>query len=354
MNKRITLIIGLQTLIIITLFWVLIFYGKDEYEAYQSEQEEEIESPSRVTEKDGISLVELTPETQRNSGIATSKIQRFAYQGAIKTFGSVVSIDKLIEAKTQYITLATELNIAKSNSPQLQAQLQRLKTLNEDDKNVSDSAVQESQALANANQARIQAIQQQQLNLKSSIQLQWGEALTELISGGQLPPHLSKLFTRQHVLVQVSLPAASNTPSHGSTIQIASLNERASTVKAIYISPATNADISGIGKTYYYSAPAESLRVGMRVNVIQTNTSQPLNDGVLIPSNAVVWHGGKPWVYVKKQNNQFVRRPISTDTEIAEGWFSQDIPTSSHVVTSGAQLLLSEEFKYLIKNENED
>jgi hypothetical protein len=75
---------------------------------------------------------------------------------------------------------------------------------------------------------------------------------------------------------------------------------------------------------------------------------------VLIPSSAVVWHGGKPWVYVKKQNNQFVRQPISTDTEIEEGWFNQEISAGSEVVTNGAQLLLSEEFKYLIKNENED
>ncbi len=353
MNKRITLIIGLQALIIITLFWVLVFYGKDEYEAYQSEQEEEIESPNRVSEEDGISIVKLTPETQRNSGITTSKVQKFYYQGSVKTFGSVVSIDKLIEAKTQYVALATELNIAKSSSHQLQAQLQRLKTLNEDDKNVSDSAVQEAQALVNANQAKIQAIQQQQLNLTSAIQLQWGEALSPLITGSQLAPHLSRLFTHQNVLVQVSLPATTNTPVAGSSIQIASLNERASTVKAVYISPATNADMSGIGKTYYYSAPAESLRVGMRVNVVKTNTSQ--NDhGVLIPSNAVVWHGGKPWVYVRKPNNQFVRQPISTDTEIEEGWFNREIPAGSEVVTSGAQLLLSEEFKYLIKNENED
>lgn len=354
MNKKIIWIIGLQALIIITLFWVLVFYGKDEFEAYQGEHEEEIESPSLVSEKDGISVVELTPETQTNSGISTSKIQPITHQGSIKTFGSVLAIDKLIEAKTQYVALTTELNIARSSTQQLQAQLHRLKTLNEDDKNVSDSAVQEAQAMMNANQAKIQAIQLQQANLRSSVQLMWGESLAQLITGGQVAPDLNRLLTRQNVLVQVSLPATANTPTSGSSIQISSLNERASTVKALYISPATNADISGIGKTYYYSAPAESLRVGMRVNVIQKDMTNGGDNGVLIPSSAVVWHGGKPWIYVKKQNNQFVRQPISTDTEMLEGWFNRGIPEGSQVVTSGAQLLLSEEFKYLIKNENED
>jgi hypothetical protein len=354
MNKKITWIIGLQALIIITLFWVLVFYGKDEFEAYQGEHEEEIESPNLVSEKDGISVVELTPETQTNSGISTSKIQSMSHQGSIKTFGSVLPIDKLIEAKTQYVALTTELNIAKSSSPQLQAQLQRLKTLNEDDKNVSDSVVQEAQSQLNASQAKIQAIQSQLAIVKSSMQLMWGEALARLVTDGQAAPDLNRLLTRQNVLVQVSLPATANTPTSGSSIQIASLSERASTVKAMYISPATNADISGIGKTYFYSAPAESLRVGMRVNVVQKNITNGEANGVLIPSSAVVWHGGKPWIYVKKQNNQFVRQPISTDTEVNEGWFNTGIPAGSQVVTSGAQLLLSEEFKYLIKNENED
>ncbi|WP_232418337.1 hypothetical protein [Methylotenera sp. 1P/1] len=354
MNKKITLIIGLQALIIVTLFWVLVFYSKDEYEAYQSEQEEEIESPNRVTEKEGISTVALSPETQANSGITYSKVQKIAYQGVVKTYGSVISIDKLVEAKSQYIALSTELQIAKSSSQQLTSQFQRLKTLNEDDKNISDSAVQEAQSQLHANQAKIQALVQQQQNLKSTVQLQWGEPLTQLVVGGQGSPQVNQLLTRQNVLVQVSLPITANTPAAGDSIQIISLNERAASVKALYISPASTADISGIGKTYYYSAPAESLRVGMRVHVVQANRTQLQNEGVVIPSSAVVWHAGKPWVYVKQKNNQFIRQPISTDTEIEEGWFNQNIAAGSQVVTSGAQLLLSEEFKYLIKNENED
>lgn len=354
MNKKISWIIGFQALIIITLFWVLVFYGKDEFEAYQGEHEEEIESPNLVTEKDGISVVELTTETQVNSGIYTSKIQAMQHVGSIKTFGSVLAIDKLIDAKTQYVTLTTELNITKSSTSQLQSQLQRLTALNQDNQNVSDSAVQEAQALLNANLAKIEAIQLQQSNLKSSVQLLWGPALSGLISGEQHAQELKRLLTRQNVLVQVSLPVTANTPAVGSSILIASLNDRANKVKASYISPAVNADISGIGKTYYYTAPAESLRVGMRVNVVQKNTEDDEANGVMIPNSAVVWHGGQPWVYVKRQNNQFVRRPITTDTEISEGWFNQDIPAGSQVVISGAQLLLSEEFKYLIKNENED
>ncbi len=40
MNRKTAIIIALQTLIIIVLFWVLVFYGKDEYEAAMGESEE--------------------------------------------------------------------------------------------------------------------------------------------------------------------------------------------------------------------------------------------------------------------------------------------------------------------------
>jgi len=35
-------------------------------------------------------------------------------------------------------------------------------------------------------------------------------------------------------------------------------------------------------------------------------------------------------------------------------WFDQKFPIGTEIVTTGAQLLLSEEFKYIIQNENDD
>jgi hypothetical protein len=136
------------------------------------------------------------------------------------------------------------------------------------------------------------------------------------------------------------------------------LNESVAPIQAIYISPATQSDTNGFGKTFYYSAPSDLLRIGMRVNVVKASVASQNASGVVIPSNAVVWYAGKAWAYFKAGQDkgyvQFIRKPISTDTEVDEGWFNQGITENSEVVVSGAQLLLSEEFKYLIKNENED
>lgn len=352
MNKKLTLIIVLQAILIIALFWALVFYGKDEYEAYRAEQEEEIESPSRVTEKQGINIVSLPPATQQNSGIRTARVTAASYQGEIKSFGNVIGIDSLIEAKASYLTLKTNANLARAASSQNMQQYQRLKTLNEDDKNVSDRAVQEALAAVNADKANITASELQLKNLQNSMRLQWGEALAKLAFNEKLPPHLENLLNRKNVLIQASLPLSNATPKAGSSIAVTPLNESSSPIKAIYVSPASTSDSNGFGKTFYYSAPADQLRIGMRVNV-EAAASDSTN-GIIIPSSAVVWYAGTPWAYFKQGNDQFVRNPISADTEVEAGWFNQGLDANSEVVVNGAQLLLSEEFKYLIKNENED
>jgi hypothetical protein len=354
LNKKITLVLFFQALIIVTLFWMLVFYGKDEYEAFQSEQEEEIESPSRVSTKDGVNLIVLPKATQANSGIQTSPVKQATFLGEIKTFGTVVSMDALLAAKTNYLNVTAELALAKSASAQNLHQYQRLKTLNDDDKNVSDRAVQEALMAVNTDKARISAAELQLKNLRASMQLQWGDDLTKLMTGATQAPYLTQLLTQKNVLVQVSLPMQTETPKKQSYIQITPLTGDLKPIQAVYISAATQSDLSGFGKTFYYSAPAEFLRTGMRVNVETDPTTKDDANGVVIPNNAVVWHGGQPWVYVRQADEQFIRRAISTDIEIEQGWFNQTIKAGTEIVTSGAQLLLSEEFKYLIKNENDD
>jgi hypothetical protein len=354
MNKKLTLIIGLQALLIVVLFWVLIFYGRDEYEAYQNSQEEEIEGPNRVSEKEGINIVSLPLATQQNSGITTAKVSSAVFQGEVKSFGNVVSIDSLTEAKARFLNLKTDIAIARAASGSNLQQYQRLKTLNADDKNVSDRAVQEALAAVSADTSKITASELQLKNLQTSTKLQWGQTLAKLAFEDKLAPHLANLLDRKNVLIQVSLPLNTLTPVAGSSINVSPLNESVTPIKAIYVSPASTSDSNGFGKTFYYSAPADLLRIGMRVNIQAAADASDTANGIVIPSNAVVWYAGKPWAYFKQGKDQFVRKPISTDTEVDAGWFNQGIDANSEVVVSGAQLLLSEEFKYLIKNENED
>ena len=359
MSRKLILIIGMQSVLIIALFWVLIFYSKDEYVAYQNSHEDSIVSPNRVVKNNGLSIVSLSAATQQNSGITTAKLLSSSFAGTQKSIGTVIAFDSLIEAKANYLRAKSDIALARAASGTNSQQYQRLKTLNEDDKNVSDKVVQDALAAVNADKAKITAGELQLSNLQNAVKLQWGDTLASIVNGDKQAAHLSNLINRKNVLVQVSLPPESPTPAIGSVLNLSPLNSASTAIKAIYISPAALSDANGYGKTFYYSAPAVELRIGMRVNTEAIAVISKISSGAVIPNQAIVWFGGKPWAYFKQGNsksgdNQFVRKPINTDTEIAGGWFNQGLTDNEEVVTSGAQLLLSEEFKSQIKNENGD
>jgi len=352
--RKATFVIFLQALIIVTLFWMLVFYGKDEYEAFMEEREEEIESMNRVNSEGGVSKLMIPLTVQQNSGIQTRAVEGSRYLSEIKTFGQVLPIDMLLEAKTKFLTLNAELALAKSASSINRSQYERLKLLNEDDKNISDRAVQDALLLVNADDSKMLAAQTQIQNLQANTRLQWGEVLTNLVLGNASESYLTDLLTRKHVLVQISLPVQIEAPKKNSAIQIMPISGKVAPITARFISPSPQSDANSFGKTFFYSAPAELLRSGMRVNVVTDPTQRDDASGVTVPNSAVVWHAGQAWVYVKQGVDTFVRTPITTDTETEQGWFVQSMQAGTGIVTQGAQLLISEEFKFVIKNENDD
>lgn len=354
MSKKSLWIISIQTLIIILLFWVLVFYGRDEYEAMHAEAEEEVETRSRVVEENGLQYVQLNLATQKNSGISVQPLQAYTYHGQIKALGTVISVQPLIDYNTQYQQLKTQLAIAETALPNHQLQYQRYKQLNEDDKNVSDKVMQEAYALVLNDQTQIKALNTQIKALERTIAAQWGKPLTEMVTRSGVDGALAELLSQKSVLVQVSYPLDVKNVESKSVINLTPIQDQATPISARFVSQSIQSDVSNIGKTYFYIAPAEFLRIGMRVNVAYDQQSQSQHKGVNIPNNAIVWHGGMAWIYVKEKPDLFLRKPISVVTEIDGGWFDDSLQAGTEVVTRGAQLLLSEEFKFQIKNENED
>ncbi|HSH86841.1 MAG: efflux RND transporter periplasmic adaptor subunit [Methylophilus sp.] len=354
MNKKALWIIGAQIALIILLIWAVVLVGRDEYETMQDENEEEIEGPVHVVEQKGLQVVQVNLATQQNSGISVEPLQPYDYHGNIKVLGSVVSIQTLVDYNSQYQQLKTQLAIAESVLPNHQLQYQRYKQLNEDDKNVSDKAVQEAQALVINDQTQIKSAQAQLKALTDTIVAQWGKPLAALITQHPSTGPLHDLLLQKKVLVQVSFPLNFKEPEANSTIFISPIQDEIKPIRADYVSQSIQTDISNIGKTYFYSAPADFLRVGMRVNVVPAQSSSSMLKGVIVPNQAIVWHGGMAWIYVKTKADTFLRKPVASDVELDNGWFDNSLRPGTEVVTHGAQLLLSEEFKFQIKNENDD
>ena len=355
MNRKYAIIIGLQTFLIIFLFWVLVFYGKDEYEALTQSSEEAIESPVRLSTVQDQVIITLSKETQAQSDIQTTplKASTNSIAGA-RSYGTVIAIDQLLELRTRYFAALAEAQVFSASLSNSKTELSRLKILNEDNKNVSDKAVSLAQATLNADEIKMAAANNNAKNIANSIRQYWGDVLAKEAANKQ-SVILQNLIAYQEVLLQITLPFDAPDPTFGSRINIAPIATNASNYNARYISraPAGNATIQG--KTYFYAAKAPDLRAGMQVSATDPQQKKGNTSGVIIPNDAVVWYGGKPWVYQKLGANQFYRIPINADIETSQGWFYVGkLKPNDLVVTSGAQLLLSEEFKYQITNENDD
>lgn len=354
MNRKLAIIIGLQAFLIIILFWVLVFYGKDEYEALTQESEEEIETPTRITQQQGATVIALSEAAQRQSDIKTSPLKSSAHQARVSSYGTVVSIDSLLELRSRYMSANAEAEILRSSLVRNKAEYQRLNLLNQDDKNISDKALALAQTNVEADIAKVAATESSARNIAASMRQNWGETLTRIATSNSTGGLMQRLINGQDVLIQVTLPFDAADPQPNSSIQVApsAFPSRKMTATFLSMAPLSNNTIQG--KTYFYHAKATDLRAGMQVNVL-LNTSGSQTNGVIIPAAAVVWYGGKPWVYRQQSQEQFSRVPISTDIELDNGWFyTGSLKAGDAVVTSGAQLLLSEEFKYQITNENED
>jgi len=354
MNRKLFVIITLQTLIIIVLFWALVFYGKDEYETYAKEDDNQIPSVSRVAEDKGATVITLSTESQQQSGIAVSALQGTDYQPTLASFGSVLNIEPLIELRSRYLAARADAEVVRASLANSQQDYQRLLALNRDNRNVSDRALQAAEAVWKADEAKLAAAQTLATTQRDNIRQQWGETLAAWAAQPQAQTELQRLIEHRDVLIQVSLPFETITPGKGMALSVEPAGTQGKAISAGYISPSPQTDPTLQGRTFYYFAPADNLRAGMRVAVKLAGHGKATS-GVIVPSSAVVWYAGKAWVYQQQAAERFVRHQVSTDTESGEGWFnSGSLKAGDRVVTNGVQLLLSEEFKYQIKNENED
>ena len=102
-----------------------------------------------------------------------------------------------------------------------------------------------------------------------------------------------------------------------------------------------------------------------------------------MPASALVWHAGQPWIYVQAgaggqdddddapaaaasaastpasapaaaAREAFTRRAVPLARRVGERWFLPGMDDDTPVVVRGAQVLLSEELKFQIRNENDD
>ena len=109
--------------------------------------------------------------------------------------------------------------------------------------------------------------------------------------------------------------------------------------------PAAEADPLTGAAAWLYRVAGGGLRPGLALTVYVPSSAAPAH-GVLVPDAAVVQWDALAWAYVEREPGAFVRVRVPTTTAVAGGWVvTRGLTAGDRVVVTGAELLLSEEFR---------
>lgn len=348
-----TATIAAMAAVIAVLVWALIYFARDELGLAEDRPEEDIVAESSAAAKASFAAVHVPKQSQAASGLAVRSLQPVRLQASAEISGVVVNLQPLFDLRARYLTAAGEARALRAAATSSADEYRRAKGLFEDDRNVSERVVVAAEAQSRSDQARLAAADQTAAAILDALRAEWGAVLGGWAVGSDQGA-LDALARQREVLVQFTFPDELRDHAGRVPVAIAPVAGRGDSRSARFVSPAPRTDPNLRGATYFYAANADGLRVGMRV-VGRVGLDGKPREGVIVPSSAVVWHGGKPWVYVKGEGDTFVRKEVSAAEAVPGGWFdAAHFAPGNEVVVNGAQLLLSEELRFQIRNENKD
>ena len=356
MNKKSLMIIVIQSFVIILLIWVVVLMGSDEFVDDDLFDEEETLSFIEVNDE-GLNQIRLTETIVKNSGIQTAAIISSNKQFSFSNYGIVQATDTLIDLKNIYDQLMQEINTLQNQINTEEKKYLAFVDLNADEKNISDQVLLDQQTIVNNLKVSIEKKVALKKNLQQKVLSQWGNKFYVAITGKAKDKQLNPLLNGEARLVKITLPSSDSDNSVPEKIIFTPINGNSET-EGVFLDKAPTIEPSILGQTFYYLISSPDIRIGSKLigfyKENQNNNKQ--QNRYEVQSSSIVWSNGLPWVYIEEEPFLFVKKPVSLENEIKDGWLvtSDALSTNDIIVSKGAQLLLSEEYKYQIKNENED
>ena len=310
------------------------------------------EAISYLEQTNGIPAIRLPPAVQAQTGIQTQTLETVNRFPETHSYGTVMSLQPLLQLRARYHSLKSEQAVHEAALTRSQQNYERLRDLYQDEA-VSARRLQEARSQWQADKARTEATRQKIRDIRDEALQLWGAVLSGWALHNE-SKSFAGLLSRRRILLLITLGPGQSLPEHAATIFVSRTGERRRARKASRISAAPQTDRISQGETYFFLCDSAQLRTGMRIDAWIPQTSQSVA-GVDLPVSAVVWHAGKPWVYMQTDEELFVRRAIPEYRDQGSVWFvTRGFVPGEVIVATGAQMLLSEEFRWRIPDEDDD
>ncbi len=325
--------------VLAVILWVAWVFPRHETEGAQNGKAPGPKSEPATGESGNA--VAVGSAAQAASGIATATLKTVIYRENVKAYGVVLRPDALLAARNDYVSAMAALDRADAALAASSSEYERLKALNDDDKNVSDRRLQTAQAVLGADRAAALQARQGVRSARQAVALRWGGELAGWIFDASAG--FRRLINLQDVLVQVTVPPGESVKPIPGEIRIEDAEGKPVRARFIARAPGTDPRIQGM--SFVYLAPARANRLLPGMNVAAGLPSGPGRKGAVLPLSAVVWSQGKAWAYVRRNETEFERVEVPVSRPVSGGYFvaKGHLPDGARIAVRGAQALLSEE-----------
>lgn len=302
--------------------------------ATEAQSEQPVQTPSRVSNHDDATVITLDAKTQQRNGIETVTLKPAPYQPEIRAYSSVLDVALASGPNGSLVDLRTQLTTVRAKADASKAAFDRARKLYGNHQDVSLAQLQLAEATWRSDQAALAAAQTTALQA-------WGPVLGKSLIHGSLL--IDKLIARKALLLQVTLPSGTTLTIPPAKASIELGNHSRAPITLVSAATRTDPKIQGVSFLYVTSAGNDTLP-GMDVLALLPSGS-PRN-GEIVPASSIVWLQGRAWAYQRINADTFTRIEIATDHPApGGGFFVTNLSSPAQIVTRGAQLLLSEEFR---------
>lgn len=301
----------------------------------------------------GVPAVRLGEAAQRLAGIETARLEAVSMTPELVAIGAVIDVQPLLDLRADYRETYFLAEAAQIRLDAARREHERLNALYQDNANVAMKAVQQAEAVWKGEYAERSRLWDVLGAIRTRAERQWGPVLAPWAFDGE-GGEFERLVRFEDSLLAVSLPAGFQLPGEASVAYMAANGERARAREVSYVSPSPRSARPIPGETHFFIVPGQSLAADMRVQLWVPTAASP-SHGMALPPSAVITALGRSWTYRRIDDEHFVRSVVELSTLMPDGRYLVDsFGADDEVVVTGAVILLAEEFRSQIRDEDDD
>jgi len=271
--------------------------------------------------------IRLDAATRARVGLQVTPLTAVTLPDVVRGFGRLLEPSALAAP-------VDEREAARAAFEAADREYRRVQTLQRGNSNASQRDVEAARAAFEKDRAAFRAAEARLVSV-------WGREAEE---HRDLSALVQSLVARDAGVARIDLPlgvALSGRPTSGRVAALVDANAAPVEATLLGVAPDTDPTTQGRGFLLLIERPPWPPGTALTGWLAVPGPSQ---EGVELPSAAVLRHAGRAFVYVQTADDTFARREIGLDRPTRDGWFVVDgLAAGERVVVTGAQQLLSVE-----------